>query len=156
MHIHEKLYINGQWIESKGTDKIQVIDPSTEEICGEVPCGNDEDVNAAVAAAKEAFKTWGESPASMRSDLIKKLADDNPHLYYRDVEKIVGTIFDEIIIALENGNRVELRGFGAFSTKDRRARRARNPKTGSDVEVNQKTIPFFKCGKGLRQKLNEA
>ena len=57
MHIHEKLYINGQWIESKGTDKIQVIDPSTEEICGEVPCGNDEDVNAAVAAAKEAFKT---------------------------------------------------------------------------------------------------
>ena len=74
MHIHEKLYINGQWIESKGTDKIQVIDPSTEEICGEVPCGNDEDVNAAVAAAKEAFKTWGESPASMRSDLIKKLS----------------------------------------------------------------------------------
>ena len=59
MHIHEKLYINGQWTESKGTDKIQVIDPSTEEICGEVPCGNDADVNAAVAAAKEAFKTCG-------------------------------------------------------------------------------------------------
>jgi len=74
----------------------------------------------------------------IKSDLIKKLAEDNPHLYYRDVEKIVGTIFDEIIIALENGNRVELRGFGAFSTKDRRARRARNPKTGSDVDVNQK------------------
>ena len=53
----------------------------------------------------------------IKSDLIKKLAEDNPHLYYRDVEKIVGTIFDEIIIALENGNRVELRGFGAFSTK---------------------------------------
>ena len=52
----------------------------------------------------------------IKSDLIKKLAEDNPHLYYRDVEKIVGTIFDEIIIALENGNRVELRGFGAFST----------------------------------------
>ena len=82
----------------------------------------------------------------IKSDLIKKLAEDNPHLYYRDVEKIVGTIFDEIIIALENGNRVELRGFGAFSTKDRKARRARNPKT----------VPFFKCGKGLRQKLNEA
>ena len=54
----------------------------------------------------------------IKSDLIKKLAEDNPHLYYRDVEKIVGTIFDEIIIALENGNRVELRGFGAFSTKN--------------------------------------
>ncbi len=92
----------------------------------------------------------------IKSDLIKKLAEDNPHLYYRDVEKIVGTIFDEIIIALENGNRVELRGFGAFSTKDRKARRARNPKTGSDVDVNKKTVPFFKCGKGLRQKLNEA
>tara|TARA_B100001057_G_C22579016_1_gene844228 strand:+ start:182 stop:463 length:282 start_codon:yes stop_codon:yes gene_type:complete len=91
----------------------------------------------------------------IKSDLIKKLAEDNPHLYYRDVEKIVGTIFDEIIIALENGNRVELRGFGAFSTKDRKPRRARNPKTGSDVYVDQKTIPFFKCGKGLRQKLNE-
>ena len=93
----------------------------------------------------------------IKSDLIKKLAEDNPHLYYRDVEKIVGTIFDEIIIALENGNRVELRGFGAFSTKDRKARRARNPKTGSGVDVDQKKkIPFFKCGKGLRQKLNEA
>ena len=74
----------------------------------------------------------------IKSDLIKKLAEDNPHLYYRDVEKIVGTIFYEIIIALENGNRVELRGFGAFSTKDRKARTARNPKTGSDVDVNQK------------------
>ena len=60
----------------------------------------------------------------IKSDLIKKLAEDNPHLYYRDVEKIVSTIFDEIIIALENGNRVELRGFGAFSTKHRKARRA--------------------------------
>ena len=92
----------------------------------------------------------------IKSDLIKKLADDNPHLYYRDVEKIVGTIFDEIIIALENGNRVELRGFGAFSTKDRKARRARNLKTGYQVDVDEKTVPFFKCGKGLRQRLNEA
>ena len=92
----------------------------------------------------------------IKSDLIKKLAEDNPHLYYRDVEKIVGTIFDEIIVALENGNRVELRGFGAFSTKNRKARIARNPKTGSDVDVDKKTVPFFKCGKGLRQKLNEA
>ena len=92
----------------------------------------------------------------IKSDLIKKLAEDNPHLYYRDVEKIVGTIFDEIIIALENGNRVELRGFGAFSTKDRKARIARNPKTGYEVNVDEKTVPFFKCGKVLRQRLNEA
>ncbi|MFL2800294.1 MAG: integration host factor subunit beta [Paracoccaceae bacterium] len=92
----------------------------------------------------------------IKSDLIKKLAEDNPHLYYRDVEKIVGAIFNEIIIALENGSRVELRGFGAFSTKDRKARIARNPKTGATVDVDKKTVPFFKCGKGLRQKLNEA
>ena len=91
----------------------------------------------------------------IKSDLVKKLAEDNPHLYYRYVEKIVGTIFDEIIVALENGSRVELRGFGAFSTKDRKARRARNPKTRSTVDVDKKTVPFFKCGKGLRQKLNE-
>jgi acyl-CoA reductase-like NAD-dependent aldehyde dehydrogenase len=75
MQTHEKFYINGQWIESNGTEKIQVIDPSTEEICGEVPSGNDDDVNAAIAAAKEAFKSWGESPASMRSELIKKLSE---------------------------------------------------------------------------------
>ena len=92
----------------------------------------------------------------IKSDLIKKLAEDNPHLYYSDVEKIVSTIFDEIILALENRNRVELRGFGAFSTKERNARRARNPRTGSDVNVDKKTVPFFKCGKGLRQKLNDA
>ena len=92
----------------------------------------------------------------IKSDLIKKLAEDNPHLYYTDVEKIVSTIFDEIIIALENGNRVELRGFGAFSTKERKARRARNPKTGYEVHVDEKTVPSFKCGKGLRQRLNEA
>ena len=92
----------------------------------------------------------------IKSDLVKKLAEDNPHLYYRDVEKIVGTIFDEIIVVLANGSRVGLRGFGAFSTKDRKARRARNPKTGSTVDVDKKTVPFFKCCKGLRQKLNEA
>ena len=77
-----------------------------------------------------------------------------PRAYgYKKNNKIVDK-YD--IIALENGNRVELRGFGAFSTKQRKARRARNPKTGSDVNVDQKTVPFFKCGKGLRQKLNEA
>lgn len=74
MHTHDKFYINGQWTAPHSTDKLQVIDPSTEEVCGEVPSGNDDDVNAAIAAAKEAFKTWGQSSAAERSDLIKKLA----------------------------------------------------------------------------------
>jgi aldehyde dehydrogenase (NAD+) len=75
MQTHDKFYINGQWVAPHGTDKIQVIDPSTEEVCGEVPSGNDQDVNDAVAAAKEAFKTWGQSSAAERSELIKKLSE---------------------------------------------------------------------------------
>ncbi len=75
MQTHDKFYINGQWVAPHGTDKLQVIDPSTEEICGEVPSGNDQDVDAAVAAAKEAFKTWGQSSAAERSELIKKLSE---------------------------------------------------------------------------------
>ena len=86
----------------------------------------------------------------IKSDLIKKLAEENPHLYYRDVEKIVGTIFDEITIALENGNRVELRGFGAFATKDRKARRARNPKTNEEIFVPAHKKTRFKPGKILK------
>jgi acyl-CoA reductase-like NAD-dependent aldehyde dehydrogenase len=75
MITHDKLYINGQWVTPNSKDTIKVIDPSTEEICGEVPSGNDDDVNAAIAAAKEAFKTWGQSSAADRSALIKKLAE---------------------------------------------------------------------------------
>ena len=75
MITHDKLYINGQWVAPNSKDTIKVIDPSTEEICGEVPSGNDDDVNAAIAAAKEAFKTWGQSSAADRSALIKKLAE---------------------------------------------------------------------------------
>ena len=75
MQTHDKFYINGQWVAPHGTDKIQVIDPSTEEVCGEVPSGNDQDVNDAVAAAKEALKTWGQSSAAERSELIKKLSE---------------------------------------------------------------------------------
>ena len=75
MHTRDKLYIDGAWVAPHGTDKIQVVDPSNEEICGEVPSGNDQDVNAAVAAAKRAFETWGQSPAAERSELIKKLAE---------------------------------------------------------------------------------
>jgi len=74
MKIHDKFYINGQWVAPSGTGKISVIDPSTEEVCGEVPSGDNNDVNAAVAAAKEAFKTWGQSSAAERSELLKVLA----------------------------------------------------------------------------------
>ena len=90
-----------------------------------------------------------------KSDLIQKLADKNPHLFLRDVEKIVDTIFGEISEALVRGDRVELRGFGAFSVKHREARKGRNPRTGQTVDVPEKRLPFFKTGKALREKLNE-
>jgi integration host factor subunit beta len=90
----------------------------------------------------------------IRSELIQKIADDNPHLYQRDVEKIVNTIFEEITDALAAGNRVELRGFGAFSVKRRESRTGRNPRTGEAVPVEEKFVPFFKTGKLLRDRLN--
>ncbi len=90
----------------------------------------------------------------IRSELIQKVADENPHLYQRDVERIVNTIFTEISNALASGNRVELRGFGAFSVKKREARVGRNPRTGESVEVEEKCVPFFKTGKLLRDRLN--
>ena len=90
----------------------------------------------------------------IRSELVQKLVDENPHLYQRDVEKIVNTIFEEIIEALANGDRVELRGFGAFSVKTRDARTGRNPRTGESVAVEAKSVPFFKTGKLLRERLN--
>lgn len=90
-----------------------------------------------------------------KSELIQKIADQNPHLYLRDVERIVGTIFDEISGALVSGDRVELRGFGAFSVRSRDARTGRNPRTGETVDVEAKQVPFFKCGKELRERLND-
>lgn len=90
----------------------------------------------------------------IRSELVEKIAEENPHLYHRDVERIVATIFNEIIDAMANGNRVELRGFGAFSVKKRDARVGRNPRTGDSVTVSEKHVPFFKTGKLLRDKLN--
>ena len=89
-----------------------------------------------------------------KSELIQHLAERNPHLYQRDVERIVTTIFDEISNALSRGDRVELRGFGAFSVKRRDARVGRNPRTGDSVEVAEKHVPFFKTGKQLRDRLN--
>lgn len=90
----------------------------------------------------------------IKSELIAKLVDANPHLYQRDVERIVNTIFEEITNTLADGNRVELRGFGAFSVKHRPARTGRNPRTGQAVEVPAKSVPYFKTGKDLREKLN--
>lgn len=90
-----------------------------------------------------------------KSELIQRLAERNPHLYMRDIEKIVDTIFEEITGALCNGDRVELRGFGAFSVKERSARMGRNPRTGSSVFVEAKRLPFFKTGKALRDSLND-
>ena len=89
-----------------------------------------------------------------RSDLVQKLAEKNPHLMQKDVERIVNTVFDEITVALARGDRVELRGFGAFSIKRREARAGRNPRTGQTVSVAEKTVPFFKTGKQLRDRLN--
>lgn len=89
-----------------------------------------------------------------KSELIQRLAERNPHLYMRDVEKIVDTVFDEITAALARGDRVELRGFGAFSVKQRDSRTGRNPRTGENVQVEAKSLPFFKTGKALRERLN--
>ncbi len=90
----------------------------------------------------------------IRSELVQKIADENPHLYHRDVERIVSTIFEEIVNAMARGDRVELRGFGAFSVKQRDARVGRNPRTGESVQVEEKHVPFFKTGKLLRDRLN--
>jgi integration host factor subunit beta len=89
-----------------------------------------------------------------KSELIARLAEANPHLYRQDVERIVTTIFEEITATLARGDRVELRGFGAFSVKERGPRTGRNPRTGESVDVAAKYIPYFKTGKQLREKLN--
>ncbi len=90
----------------------------------------------------------------IKSELVQILATRNSHLYHRDVENIVNAVLDEISKALAEGNRVELRGFGAFSVKHRPARSGRNPRTGESVAVEEKWVPFFKTGKELRERLN--
>ena len=91
----------------------------------------------------------------IKSELVQRIAVRNPHLYLRDVEKIVNAILDEITSALSRGDRVELRGFGAFSVKHRDARIGRNPRTGAHVPVDEKLVPFFKTGKEMRERLNQ-
>ena len=91
-----------------------------------------------------------------KSELIASLAAANPHLLGRDVELIVATVFEEITGALARSERVELRGFGAFTVKRRGARTGRNPRTGEAVPVDEKAVPFFKAGKELRERVNRA
>jgi len=110
--------------------------------------------NVASSRPKEAGHDPKERPSMIKSELVQKLAEQNPHLYQRDIEKIVATIFGEIATALAKGDRVELRGFGAFSVKSRPARTGRNPRTGEAVSVAPKHVPFFKTGKELRDRLN--
>jgi integration host factor subunit beta len=92
----------------------------------------------------------------IKSELIAKLAAEHPHLTHRDVERVVNVVLDGMVGALERGGRVELRGFGAFSVKQRPARTGRNPRTGAHVAVDQKCVPFFKTGKEMRERLNQA
>jgi integration host factor subunit beta len=91
----------------------------------------------------------------IKSELIQRISQKNPHLYHRDVERIINTVFDRIVDALGDGDRVELRGFGAFSVKERQSREGRNPRTGEAVQVEAKRVPFFKTGKELRERLNK-
>jgi integration host factor subunit beta len=98
------------------------------------------------------FSSWGHSV--IKSELVQRMASRNPHLYQRDIENIIDAILGEITNALARGERVELRGFGAFSTKQRRARTGRNPRTGDKVPVTEKLAPFFKTGKEMRERLN--
>ena len=95
----------------------------------------------------------GERPV-IKSELVQRMAARNPHLYQRDIENIIDAILGEIANALARGERVELRGFGAFSTKQRQARTGRNPRTGDKVPVTEKLAPFFKTGKEMRERLN--
>ena len=91
----------------------------------------------------------------IRSELIQKLANEHPDLAAQDIEAIVTTFFDEIVARLAEGGRVELRGFGAFSTRARESRTGRNPRTGAPVSVNAKSVPYFKPGKEMRERLND-
>ena len=90
----------------------------------------------------------------IKSELVARLTARYPHLYHRDVERIVTTVLDSITKALADGHRVELRGFGAFSVRSRPARAGRNPRTGTAVKVRAKHVPFFKSGKEMRARLN--
>lgn len=89
-----------------------------------------------------------------RSELVSALGRDNPELSHNEVERIVSSVLDAIAAQLAMGGRVELRGFGCFSTRAREARISRNPRTGAAIEINDKRLPYFKPGKDMRRRLN--
>jgi len=91
----------------------------------------------------------------IKSELVQRVAAGKPHLYQRDVEKIINAIFDQITSAMIQGDRVELRGFGTFSVRHRSARTGRNPRTGTQVPVADKVFPFFKMGREMMRRLNQ-
>jgi integration host factor subunit beta len=91
----------------------------------------------------------------IRSELVQKIASENSDLRLDEVERIVDTFFDSIVAQLAEGGRVELRGFGAFSTRSRESRTGRNPRTGASVDVKAKSVPYFKPGKEMRERLND-
>jgi integration host factor subunit beta len=97
--------------------------------------------------------SFGGKPV-IRSELVQKLCEDHPDLTGKEIERVVGSFFDSVIDQLQGGGRVELRGFGAFSTREREARKGRNPRTGDQVEVDAKRVPYFKPGKEMRERLN--
>lgn len=90
----------------------------------------------------------------IKSELVQKLAEQNPHMYQRDIEKVVNAILDTIADALAQGGRAEIRGFGSFAIKHRGTRMGRNPRTGEVVTVAEKVVPVFKTGKDMRKRLN--
>jgi integration host factor subunit beta len=112
------------------------------------------DVQAAAWRSMLCPQRQAKEDAVIRSELVQRIAAENPHLYHRDVEKILDVILDSIVDALARGERVELRGFGAFTVKYRAPRKGRNPRTGATVPVQEKFVPFFKTGKELRERLN--
>ena len=98
-------------------------------------------------------RLWRSFPM-IRSELLQALAKESPDMRGEEIERVVEVFFDEIARRLADGGRVELRGFGAFSTRERNARKGRNPRTGETVEVAEKRVPYFKPGKEMRQRLN--
>jgi integration host factor subunit beta len=92
----------------------------------------------------------------LKSELVIKLTEQNPHLYQRDIEQIVNAILDTISDVLAQGRRVEIRGFGTFAVNKREARAGRNPRTGEAVSISEKVVPVFRTGKEMRHRLNPA
>ena len=98
---------------------------------------------------------YNRGSSMIRSELVQKIASENSDLRVEEVERIVDTFFDSIVEQLAAGGRVELRGFGAFSTRARESRTGRNPRTGASVDVKAKNVPYFKPGKEMRERLND-